>query len=55
MKPFILGCIAAATVTVQGATYNSSQANKSVLLSEYAYCGHDQYQIITFGGLVAGF
>jgi len=25
------------------------------MLSEYAYCGHDQYSQITFGGAATGF
>ena len=55
MKSFILGCVAAVMATADAAAYNTSQATKSVWLSEYAYCGHDQYTQITFGGPVAGF
>ena len=54
MKSFFLAALTATTIATNKA-YSSVEANKSLYLSEYAYCGHSLYDQVTWGGPVTGF
>jgi hypothetical protein len=53
MKSFLLSAIASAALA--NAPYNAQQAQYSLWLSEYAYCGHSLYDQVSWGGAATGF
>jgi hypothetical protein len=55
MLSFVLDMLAPSVTTPTNKAYSSSQANISLYLSEYAYCGHSQYDQISFGYAATGF
>lgn len=54
MKSFFLAALSATTLATNKA-YSSTEAAKSLQLSEYAYCGHSLYDQVTWGGAATGF
>jgi hypothetical protein len=54
MKSFVMAALATISLATNKA-YSSSEAAKSLQLSEYAYCGHDLYDQVSWGGAATGF
>ena len=58
MKLLTLALLSAASLAQEvpvGATWSLSDAQVSVELSNYAYCGQESYPNLIFGGQVKGF
>ena len=55
MKSFTFAALASVAAAINNTPYNNSQAQIALYLSEYAYCGHAQYDQITFGYAATGF
>jgi hypothetical protein len=55
MKSFLISAITGAAAAVNTKAYNTQQAQNSLWLSEYAYCGHSLYEQVTWGGAATGF
>jgi hypothetical protein len=57
MKSFLASALAGAGYAqiASNKAYNNSQAQISLQLSAYAYCGHSLYDQVTWGGAATGF